>query len=101
MGNLKAGFARIDITPPLGTRLVGYPRIRRAEGILDPLLATAVAVSDGENTAIMMSIDLIGIDQGHGGFDRQALIECDTAFYTEGSLKQITGNMAFLMRLYL
>ena len=63
MGNLKAGFARIDITPPLGTRLVGYPRIRRAEGILDPLLATAVAVSDGENTAVMMSIDLIGIDQ--------------------------------------
>ena len=63
MGPLKAGFARIDITPPLGTRVVGYYRVRYAEGILDPLLATAVAVSDGENTAVIMSLDLIGIDQ--------------------------------------
>ena len=63
MGILKAGFARVDITPPIGTGLVGYYRVRVSLGILDPLLATAVAVSDGENTAVMMSLDLIGIDQ--------------------------------------
>ena len=63
MGNLKAGFARVDITPALGTRVVGYYRVRLAEGILDPLLATAVAVNDGENTAIIMSIDNLGINQ--------------------------------------
>ena len=63
MGTLKAGFARADITPPLGTRVVGYYRVRHAEGVLDPLLATAVAVNDGENTAVIMSLDNIGIDQ--------------------------------------
>ena len=63
MGTLKAGFARIDITPPIGVGLVGYYRLRESVGILDPLLATAVAVSDGESTAVMMSLDLIGIDQ--------------------------------------
>ena len=79
MGTLKAGFARLDITPPLGTNLVGYPRRRPADGILDPLLATAVAVSDGENTAVMMSIDLIGIDQvtmdriRHGVSEKQGI----------------------------
>ena len=63
MGNIKAGFARLDITPPLGTRLVGYYRVRHADGILDPLLATAVAVSDGEGTAVIISMDVIGMNQ--------------------------------------
>ena len=63
MSQLKAGFARVDITPPLGVHLVGYPTIRIADGILDPLLATAVAVSDGTNTAVMISVDVIGVDQ--------------------------------------
>ena len=65
MKTLKAGFARIDITPELGVNIVGYPNVRIADGILDPLLATAVAVSDGDTTAVMMSVDVIGIDQGN------------------------------------
>ena len=63
MKTLKAGFARIDITPQLGVNIVGYPNVRIADGILDPLLATAVAVSDGDTTAVMMSVDVIGINQ--------------------------------------
>ncbi len=63
MAEFKAGFARIDITPPLGSRLVGYFHKRHADGILDPLLATAVAVSDGDTTAVMISVDVIGMDQ--------------------------------------
>lgn len=63
MGSFKAGFARLDITPPIGAYLVGYFGPRVSCGILDPLLATAVAVSDGENTAVIISMDLIGIDQ--------------------------------------
>ena len=63
MKTLSAGFARIDITPELGVNIVGYPNIRIADGILDPLLATAVAVSDGDTTAVIMSVDVIGIEQ--------------------------------------
>ena len=65
MSTIKAGFARVDITPPLGTPLVGYFSKRPASGILDPLYTTAVAVNDGENTAVIISNDLIGIDNEH------------------------------------
>ena len=58
---LKAGFARLDITPPLGTPISGYFYERKADGILDPLELNALAVSDGENTAVLVVSDLIGI----------------------------------------
>ena len=44
---LKAGFARGEITPPMGVSVQGYFEPRTAKGILDPLLATAVAFDDG------------------------------------------------------
>ena len=53
----KAGFARIDVTPPLGIPLVGYFRTRPADGVFDPLCAECVAVSDGESTALIYSVD--------------------------------------------
>lgn len=58
---LKAGFSRLDITPPLGSYLAGYFRDRYAKGILDPIELNALAVSDGENTALIITADLLGI----------------------------------------
>lgn len=63
MSKLKAGFARVDITPMLGTKLAGYYYERKMEGIRDPLLATAVAFDDGEKRAVVMSIDNLGFPQ--------------------------------------
>ena len=63
MENLKAGFARIDITPPIGHNMSGYYHERLSEGILDPLLATAVAVNDGKTTAVIISADVLGLRQ--------------------------------------
>lgn len=57
-----AGFARTDITPPLGTAIVGYFEERRAKGILDRLEANALAVSDGTRTAVLIAADLLGIE---------------------------------------
>ncbi|MBQ3287841.1 MAG: hypothetical protein IJH50_00340 [Kiritimatiellae bacterium] len=61
-GTFRAGFARVDITPPLGTPIVGYFEERRAKGVLDCLEANALAVSDGERTAVLLSADLLGIE---------------------------------------
>lgn len=58
---LKAGFARLDVTPPLGAELSGYFYVRHAKGVLDPLELNAVAVSNGTHTVILMAIDFIGI----------------------------------------
>ena len=59
---LQAGFGRIDITPPLGVSVQGYYEKRLADGILDPLYATAVAFDDGEHKAVVISVDVIGFN---------------------------------------
>ena len=56
-GEFKAGFARTDITPPIGTPLAGYYSRRVSEGVFDPLYARCLAVSDGESRAIVLSLD--------------------------------------------
>ena len=57
LGSFLAGFARVDITPPLGISMPGYYQDRRASAILDPLQINLVAFSDGETTALVAQID--------------------------------------------
>ena len=63
MNNLKAGFARIDITPPLGTFMQGHTAARYAQGVIDPLFATAVCFDNGQKRIVVISVDLIGCNQ--------------------------------------
>jgi len=60
---MKAGFCRLEITPPFGARLSGYFHERLADGIIDPLQANAIAFTDGERTAAVVCLDIIGINQ--------------------------------------
>ena len=57
---LTAGAARVEITPPVGTPLAGYSQRRGkpSTGIRDPLYVRAVALSDGEDTVVIVSADL-------------------------------------------
>ncbi len=61
MPKLQVGFARLDITPPLGAQLEGYFFERKASGVRDPLYVNAIAIRDGEKTAVVMSCDLIAL----------------------------------------
>ena len=56
-GALKAGYARADITPPLGVFMPGYYKDRHAKSVLDPLEIACVAFSDGKTTALIMQFD--------------------------------------------
>ena len=56
-----AGFARLDITPPLGLRIGGYFTDRFVKGYLDPLYVNAVAFREGERTLVMLVLDLLGL----------------------------------------
>ena len=58
---LKAGFARIEATPPFGADLAGYFYRRSASGILDPIYLNAVAISNDEKMVLLISADYIGI----------------------------------------
>ena len=61
MNTLKAGFARVDITPPLGIHIQGYYVERIADGILDPLEANALALEAGGKRAVLIAVDHCGI----------------------------------------
>ena len=58
---LQAGFARVNINPPLGIPISGYFVERIADGILDDLEAVALAVGDGKHTVILMALDNLGL----------------------------------------
>lgn len=60
---MKAGIAKIDITPPMGAVLNGYYRERYADHVIAPLYVTALAFSDGNNRALAISLDISEILQ--------------------------------------
>ncbi len=62
---LKAGFSRLDVTPPFGADLSGYFHRRLANDILDPIYLNAVAVSNDTDTLVLMALDFIGIRRNY------------------------------------
>ena len=72
---LKVGFARADITPPLGVSIAGSYKPRYAQAVHDPLYATAVTFDDGEKRIAVISLDLIGINMAFMSMLRPAVAE--------------------------
>ncbi len=67
---MKAGVAKVDITPPLGTRMWGYfDRLAGAEGILDPLYARVLVLETGDKRLAYVDLDL-GRTFGPASLDR-------------------------------
>ena len=58
---LNVGFARVNVTPPMGINIAGYFQIRLADGVLDELECNALALTLGDKTAVVLSIDNCGI----------------------------------------
>ncbi len=58
MSEFKIGAFREDTTPPIGTLLYGYTPDLKSESIHDNLSVTAMAVSDEENTALMLTAEI-------------------------------------------
>ena len=58
---LKAGAAKVEITPAVGTPLAGYSKRhgKPSTGIRDPLYVRAIALSDGEDTVVFISADIL------------------------------------------
>lgn len=57
--DMKAGVAKVDITPPLGTQMWGYfNRVKGAEGVLDPLYAKVLVLEAGGKHLAYVDLDL-------------------------------------------
>lgn len=62
---LKAGYAKADITPSFPVPMGGYGKthLRIHESVETPICAVCVAISDGENTALLYHLDLVGLPE--------------------------------------
>lgn len=69
-GRLRAGFARVEITPPVGTPLMGWgePWRRLAKGVHDPLYCRALYLAQGTDQVVILGLDLCFI--GREDYDR-------------------------------
>ena len=55
--DFRAGVAKADLEPPLGLPMAGYG-VRYAKGKLDPIEARVLALSDGNRTVALVTLDL-------------------------------------------
>ena len=75
MSEFKAGFSRVNITPPVGVYINGYYLDRYVEGVLDELEANAVAFECGGKKAVVIVMDLMAIPQTGMNVLRNAVCE--------------------------
>ena len=61
MNTMLVGYARGDMTPKEPVPLAGYGNTltRIHQGVLDPLMATCIAIGDGENTTLLFTLDIV------------------------------------------
>lgn len=61
---LSAGAAVADITPQDSQFLYGYPHVERfSTGVHDPLLCSALFLSDGQTSLLFLAVDIIFISK--------------------------------------
>ena len=58
---LKAGSAQVNITPPVGTILVGHWVARKSTDVHDELFANALVLDDGKTRLAFVSCDVLSI----------------------------------------
>ncbi len=100
-----AGFARVDITPPLGCYVSGYYKDRYAKSVLDPLQINCVAFCDGTKKGLIMQVDTCVISDHVNnllrdaiakatGVDRDAIILHASHTHDGGPLRSTTEQIA-------
>lgn len=60
----QAGFGRADMTPDFSVGLSGYDNAetRRSTGVKDRIYMTCVALSDGKETILLITADVLGLN---------------------------------------
>jgi hypothetical protein len=76
--HLLAGVVRADITPPVGIAHAnwGAQAHERAAGVDLPLWATALVLSDGNVTTVIVDLDIIGLRGESAEKTRQSNAAC-------------------------
>jgi len=84
-GELRAGVARVEITPPIGTPLGGFGSRfgKGSTAVHDPITAKALVLDDGGTRLAILTTDLVGTNPEmvrrvaeKSGFPRERLLVC-------------------------
>jgi len=62
---LRVGFRVLDVTPPIGVRLGGYPHrlAKPSKSIHDPLYVHTIFLEGDGGEALIVSLDVLGLDR--------------------------------------
>ena len=80
MNKLKVGYASVNIDPPLGISVTGYYISRYASGFVDHLEASAMAMTCGQETYLLISVDTCEIFTHIAKQYLQAISEASSPF---------------------
>mgnify|MGYP005833588107 CR=1 FL=1 len=58
---LMAGFAEVDITPPIGTHKIGWIKDIVSDSVLDPLFARVAVFQSGEQRIAFIALDTLSV----------------------------------------
>ncbi len=75
--DIKVGFSRVVVNPPMGTEINGYFKPRYVKGVLDDLQINAIAFNKNDKTALFMTIDNCHIKRDYFDIVRE-MIKCET-----------------------
>ncbi len=91
-GSIAAGTAKINITPAVPIPMSGYrSRTKPFEGIHDSIYARAIVFSDGDNKAVIISAEIIGLSNSFCE-ETSSLIEQEVGIKKENILLTVIHN---------
>ena len=59
--SLRAGFAEVDITPPMGTRKIGWLREIVGDTVIDPIYARLAVIECGGESIAFVQLDTLSV----------------------------------------
>lgn len=74
---LRIGWAQADLTPGQPVLIAGQFCARVSEGVADPITATALVLDNGDDHAVLVSVDVVTISDEMLGMVRERLGEVE------------------------
>ena len=71
----KVGYAKVNVTPPMGIKIAGYYQVRIADGVLDELEAVALTFNLNDVTTAIVAIDCLGISKAFADKCKDAIVK--------------------------
>lgn len=74
MSDLSVGFSKRQITPPIGTQMMGYAnRTEGCRGVYDDLYVRALALKSGDERALILAFDVSAFGRSEVATIREAM----------------------------